>query len=561
MERDPTRARISGFAGTVVEISVGTTLALRSTALAQREVVGAGAIAALVAVALVVLGPPAGDAPAHLYRDLLARDGVLVWDNLWYTGHYPFASYSLLAYLPAALVGSVALAVVSVAASAALFASVALEEWGEVARWPARVFAVCVCAPVFTGTYTYGLGIAALLASLWGFQRGRRWLGILCAGLTLGVSPLAFAFLCLALLAVGLTYRPPRRTWLVVGLWLAGFVAVQLAINGLFHAEGQYSFRLQELVWALVACGLTAYVASRSPRGRVIALLFLLLGIACAVAFLVDSPLGSNVTRFRALVLPLGLLVLGLAGWRPRWLAAICLVLASVYTFSPYVAAATGLGDTRAARAEFWRPALAFLRADPNPNYRVDVVPTFDNWEAYYVPQAGFALARGWYRQLDLVRNPALYRATLTGPDYREWLRANGVHYVMLPRVQLDRVAATAQAELLRSGRSGLVEVADLPDWTVYELPDATPILTGPAAARLTELGHERIAGWTRAPGSYLLRVRHTPYWAVSGDACVEPTAGGMTRLVMRSAGPFELRVASPEGLLRTVFGGRGAAC
>ena len=90
-------------------------------------------------------------------------------------------------------------------------------------------------------------------------------------------------------------------------------------------------------------------------------------------------------------------------------------MLASVYTFSPYVAVATGLGDTRAARAEFWRPALAFLRADPNPNYRVDVVPTFDNWEAYYVPQAGFALARGWYRQLDLARNPALYRATLTG--------------------------------------------------------------------------------------------------------------------------------------------------
>ena len=119
------------------------------------------------------------------------------------------------------------------------------------------------------------------------------------------------------------------------------------------------------------------------------------------------------------------------------------------------MAAATGLGDTRAARGEFWRPALAFLRADPNPNYRVDVVPTFDNWEAYYLPQAGFALARGWYRQLDLVRNPALYRATLTGPNYREWLRANGVRYVMLPRVELDRVAATAQAELLRSGRVG----------------------------------------------------------------------------------------------------------
>ena len=84
---------------------------------------------------------------------------------------------------------------------------------------------------------------------------------------TLGVSPLAFVFLCLALLAVGLTYRPPRRTWLVVGLWLAGFVAVQLAINGLFHAEGQYGFRLQELVWALVAVRADRLRRLAEPRG------------------------------------------------------------------------------------------------------------------------------------------------------------------------------------------------------------------------------------------------------------------------------------------------------
>ena len=101
------------------------------------------------------------------------------------------------------------------------------------------MFAVCVCAPVFTGTYAFGLGLAALLASLWGFQRGRRWLGILCAGLTLGVSPLAFVFLCLVLLAVVTHVPAPPANGLVVGAWLAAFVAVQLAINGLFQAEGQ----------------------------------------------------------------------------------------------------------------------------------------------------------------------------------------------------------------------------------------------------------------------------------------------------------------------------------
>jgi hypothetical protein len=524
-------------------------------------VLGAAVIAAAVSVALAVFGPPAGDAPAHLYRELLVRDGALVWDNLWYGGHYPIASYSLLASLPAALIGSVTLVLGAVIASAALFAAIAVREWGEVACWPARAFAVCVCAPAFTGTYAYAIGIAALLASLWGFQSGRRWLGILCAGLTLGFSPLAFVVLCLALVAVGSTYRPPPRTWFAVGAWLGVFAGVQLALNGLFPAGGRYDFRLQELAWALIACTLIAYVASRSPRGRVLALLFVLLGAACIVAFLLDSPIGSNITRFRTLVVPIVLLVLGLAAWRPRWLAAVCVTLAAVYTFSPYAAVATGLGDTRAARAGYWQPALEFLRANADPDHRVDVVPTFDNWEAYYVPRAGFALARGWYRQLDLARNPVLYGSTLTASEYRRWLRDNGVRYVLLPQVQLDRVAADAQAELLRSGRSGLVEVERTVGWTIYELPDATPMLTGPAASGLTEVGHERIAGWTGAPGSYLLRVRYTPYWTVSGEACLEPAPEGMTRLVVRRAGAFELRVGSAGELLRTAFGDPPAAC
>lgn len=562
MTRDPTRARISGFAGTVVEIAVGTTLALRTATLARREVLGAAVISGTVALALAVFGPPAGDAPAHLYRELLVRDGAFVWDNLWYGGHYPLASYSVLASLPAAVVGSVPLVLLAVVASGALFAAIAISEWGEAARWPARVFAVCICAPVFTGTYAFGLGLAALLTALWGFQRGRRWLGVLCAGLCLGFSPLAFVFLCLVLVAVVLTYRPLWRTVLVVGAWLAAFAAVQLALGGLFPAGGRYDFRVQELVWALVACGLTAFVASRSPRGRLLAILFVLLGAACVAAFLVDSPVGSNITRFRTVVLPFGLLALGLVGWRPRWLALVCVTLAAVYTFSPYVAVATGLTDTRASRAAFWQPALAFLQTEHSPNYRVDVVPTFDNWEAYYVPQAGLPMARGWYRQLDLARNPVLYDAGLTGAQYRGWLRENGVRFVLLPRAQLDRVAAKSQAALLRSGRSGLVEVASGSDWTIYELPRATPILTGPSRAGLTALDHERIAGWTGAPGEFLLRARYTPYWSVAaGDVCVERTAGGLTRVVARRAGPFELRIANGAGLLRALAGSRPAGC
>lgn len=90
----------------------------------RREMLIAGMLACAGAALLVVLAPPTGDAPAHLYRTLLVKQGVFVWDNLWYGGHYPIASYSLLYYLPAALVGNLPLVFAAVVVSAALFASI-----------------------------------------------------------------------------------------------------------------------------------------------------------------------------------------------------------------------------------------------------------------------------------------------------------------------------------------------------------------------------------------------------------------------------------------------------
>ena len=127
-------------------------------ALARSEVARAALIALAVGLALVLFGPPPGDLPAHLYRTALVEDGVFVWDTFWYAGHYPLFSYSLLYYFPAALLGNDLVALASVVAAAALFASLAWREWGEAARWPARTFAVVACGPLFTGTYPYAAG-------------------------------------------------------------------------------------------------------------------------------------------------------------------------------------------------------------------------------------------------------------------------------------------------------------------------------------------------------------------------------------------------------------------
>ena len=67
----------------------------------------------------------------------------------------------------------------------------------------------------------------------------------------------------------------------------------------------------------------------------------------------------------------------------------------------------------------FWQPAVAFLHRHAKPGYRVEVVPTAAHWESYWIPKAGFPLARGWYRQLDVADNPALYAEHLDASAYR----------------------------------------------------------------------------------------------------------------------------------------------
>jgi hypothetical protein len=530
--------------------------------LSRYETVHAMALAAVPAALLLALTPTGGDAAAHLYRTLLVREGVFVWDNLWFAGQYPLASYSLLYYLPAAIVGNVPLVFCAVLASAALFASISIREWGDAALWPARAFSVLAAGPLFTGTYSYALGLAAMLAALRALQAGRAWLGVGFAALTLGFSPLAFIFLCLVLLAVIVSRRRVSVSRLAVGGGLAVLVAAQAASFWLFPSEGEYPFRGLELVAVLGVSGLGAFLALRARGGSVLAALFALWGLASLVVYLVPEPIGENLTRLRSFVFPVMLLTALLARFRPRLLAAAALSAALAYNVVPY-AKAIPERTSRPADEAFWAPALSFLQTHGTPNYRVEVVPTYDHWEAYWLPRAGFALARGWYRQLDIAQNPVLYRKPLSARAYRTWLKQMGVRFVLLPQTRLGKKGAEWEAQLLRSRRLGLVEVFRSRDWRIYELPKAVPILTGPGPSWLESHGHERITGWTTRRGTHRLRVRYMPYWEVRrGGICLERAADGMTLLRVRRPGAFTLALdQQPAALVRSALARSGADC
>ena len=519
----------------------------------------------MFAALVLALGPAPGDAPVHLYRTFLVRDGALVWDNFWYAGTYPLASYSLLYYLPAALVGNLPLVFVAAVASTMLFSSIALREWGRAALWPSRVFAVLAAAPLFTGEYAYTLGFVAMLGTLKLLQLRRFWLAAVVAALTVGFSPLAFVFLCLIVGSYAVSRRQIARRDLWFGVGLAAAAGIEVAALVLFPGAGGgvFPFHWIDFAGVLLVTLLGVLVARNARGARSLVAFFALWGLGSVVVYVVPSPLGDNWTRLSAFIFPIMLLTASLAGFRPRRLVVLALAVALAYNLVPYALLVPSRLDNNTQSASFWRPAIRFLRAHDQPGYRVEVVPTAEHWEAYWIPKSGFPLARGWYRQLDVADNPTLYKNDLDADAYRSWLRSDAVRYVLLSTTApLDWDGGPEEAHVVRSARSGLREVFRSKNWTIYELPHATPLLTGPGKPVVTSFGHTAISGRVSAPGRYLLRAHFSPYLHLNGSGCVSSAPDEMTYLDLTRPERFALSVpGTPDGLVRELFGGTEATC
>jgi hypothetical protein len=80
-----------------------------------------------------------------------------------------------------------------------------------------------------------------------------------------------------------------------------------------------------------------------------------------------------------------------------------------------------------------------------------------------------------------------------------------------------------------------------LPHMTVYELPRATPLVTGPSSATVLWLWPQRLVATVGAPGTYRVRIRWSPYWH-SSNGCVSRGRDGLTRISTRETGLVELR-------------------
>jgi hypothetical protein len=444
--------------------------------LAWRDSVVLGVFAGTIAAALLWLGPPGADTAAHVYQLwLFQHHGLTPWDNYWYSGRWVFVTYSFLYYPLAALVGIKLLAVLSVATASTAFA--------RLVRWtPATVtFAVVWGAYTISGAYPFMLGAAfALLALL----TRRVWLFAILAALTWAASPLAV--LMLAVAVIGLRRR--RESLLTLGL-----IAVQVVLAHIFHGRGHFPFPWPEILASLVfSVGGAVLARDRALRGIFVAYAGL---VVLSVAF--QSQLGENAARLRFAALPLALLVV--RGHR-LWIAVPLVALCGAYNITPLISSYEKGRDEHAHHRSFWTPAIQFLRAHDDPNFRVDALDTVGHWEAVRLPEAGFPITRGWYRQDDFPENAILYSDDLNLKTYVSWLHSRGVRYVLVPQDRLDyssKREAVVAAKLHFVTRRGHV--------AIYEVPHPRPIAPGATIVRLT---HDQVMLRVPRAGRYTLAIR-----------------------------------------------------
>ena len=497
--------------------------------LLARETAISFALATSLAAVLLWATPPGIDWAAHAYqRTFLIEHGFTIWNNFWYAGRYSFVTYSLIYYPLAALFGIRVLALASIATAAAAFTLVVVRQWGPRARLSSRTFAVLWVGIVGSAAFPFALAVSFALLSLWALQEGRRGRFAVGAVLTLAASPLAFILLAIAGAGALLSRRSLRN----VGTPVAAVVlaaAGELLLIRLFGGVGRFPFHLQQLLPALIFVGLGLAVTWGVTAARPLRGFFAIYLVVVVAAYVIPSGVGSNIDRVRYVALPLALICCTLRQWRPLWLVVPTLALAGVWNATPIAdTLMKSTTDPEIAHA-YWAPAIQYLHRNLSPSYRVEAVDTEEHWPALYLPEAGIPIVRGWYRQSDFPQNELLYDQHLTAASYDQWLRSLGVRYVVISDAAPD-YSSQLEAQLIRSGRSGLVRVFTAPHVAVYQLPHATPIVTGPADASIDWLYPTRAVIEVGAPGTYRVALRWSPYWHTHAG-CIAQGKDGMVRL------------------------------
>jgi len=456
----------------------------------------------------------------------------------WYGGMHP-VSYSVISPYLMAVIGVRTTLVLSSIAAATLTALLLVQLPGvRKPMWPSIAAAVAMLGNAISGRVTFALGIMFALAALgavvawprsWQVgERRRRFIqgvvAVVMATLATFGSPVAGFFLGLLAAALWLCRR--RTAAYVLGV---PPVLVVLVSAAFFPFGGK-----QPMHWysTIVPILIPLFVWLVSPSTwRVLRLTCVIYIVAVLFAWLVPSPIGTNVVRLPLLFGTTALLVplcenvdrdpfaflsrvwaRGF-GWLPRRTFIVLAILTSLI-WQGAVAGRDVVDERPDAAWQYDINALLHQFVIRKANLgRVEVVPSRSHRESSALaPYAN--LARGWNRQADLERNPLFYDPNhpLTPDAYRAWLDRWAVRYVVLPPGEPDG-AAKAEASLVRDGLPFLKLVWSNQDWKLYRVIDPTPLVAPPAT--VTSFTATEIVVTVPRKANVLLRVPASPWLSV----------------------------------------------
>jgi hypothetical protein len=506
-------------------------------------------VAAVLAAIYVIVSPATHDLAAHLFRaQLFAQQGFGLWNNDWYGGHH-ILGYSVLFPALSALLTPQLAAALAAPPTAALFAVLTRRHFGPRAWVGALVFGAATAIDLYTGRLALAVGILPGLGAIVALDRGRSGTSAALAFLAALFSPVAALFVAIAAaghaLGALLTHRrlgPALPGAGTAAAALAPVVALAIA----FPEGGTEPFAFGTLLPLLVICVAALFV---TPRERVtLRAGIAVYAMATLIIFVIPSPIGSNADRLGTLVAaPLAALLWW--GRRPVLLALCAAPLLYVGWQAPFADVSALAGDPSTSVA-YYQPLLHFLKAQPGGRhhaFRIEIPFTNSHWEADRVAPT-IPLARGWERQLDRAQNPVFYGGHLTAAGYERWLHANAIRYVALPDAVLD-FSAGQEATLIEAGQPYLRPVMRSAHWRVYAVVHPTPLAQGPATVRA--MGSDWVQLQARRPGTVLLHVHFTPYWALTEGAGCVTSAGDVTRLTLHRAGPVRLAIRFSVGRIR----------
>ncbi|MDQ1038940.1 hypothetical protein QFZ75_005356 [Streptomyces sp. V3I8] len=426
---------------------------------------------------------------------------------------------------------------------------------------PALLASLALWCNVASGRTTFALGVALGLAACVLLVRERRVRPAAAyAALATMASPVAGLFLVVAGAGHALVRDRGRAAALIAP------PVVVVGTTTLFFPFTGEQLMPAARIWPPVLIGIA--VLTLAPRGwRVLRRGAVVYAAGTVLTYLVPSPVGTNVERLAELFAPAALLaaLLAVPGphrtgadtsgagtgteetdavlWRGRRRRRVALTMALVFSVG-WVGKKTVDDLEVSTVVPAWAhdttgvvEALDRLGADRT---RVEVVPARNHREATALaPHVN--LARGWNRQLDMERGRLFYDGTFSQETYRAWLDRWAVGFVVLPEGKPDGFAED-EARLVRNGTPWLEPVWRDPNWRVYRVRDAVPLVSPPATVVRAD-GAEVVVRVPR-PGPVTVRVVFSPWLHAEGGCLAKE--GEFTRLTV--SGPGEYRISSGYG-------------